>query len=325
MSANVKFFWETPIDPVLVKSAWEKAFFQEVGTKFWKDQWNWRYCNNPISKRVYAAYILYNDVVASFVAFCPVIIKQRENYMKAALGVSGFTHPDRQGKGYYSHMYRALIDQMSGDGFEALIGFDNHNSHYPEVKYLGWRDIGLLTTFSLDCINIKKITCDTSDKNISDVELSDGLLNTLAGFYTNNAQFHIERSFEYLKWRLMDNPINSYRAMVLTRDNAVIAAIIYKRYGSSELDIMESFFREEGESEMFDSYCILLSGLAKSEGISQLNIWSQLRSSEHLFLEKIGFTERGFSTYFVCRPLSVSNKILDIRNWHYRFMDSDVY
>ena len=97
---------------------------------------------------------------------------------------------------------------------------------------------------------------------IADVDLSEDLLHTLTSFHTNEARFHIERDYAYLKWRLLDNPINTYRAMVLTQDNTVIAAIIYKRYGSSELDLMESFFRAVGESEMFDSYCILLSGLA---------------------------------------------------------------
>lgn len=326
MISKVRFCWEDSVDPIQVHKAWEKAFERRIEIQQWNALWKWRFADCPLNDRIYAAYISEHGRVACFYAISPLtILRDDRSTLKAGLAVWGFTHPDFQGKGYYSEMYQSTQNKLGELGFDCLLAFDNHNSHYPEVKYLGWRDIGLLTTFSLDCKNIMKHCSLKPGQIIADVDLSEPLLRSLTSFHTNGARFHIERGYAYLKWRLLDNPINTYRAMVFNQDNTVIAAIIYKRYGSSELDIMESFFRDEGESEMLDCYRILLSGLAKSEGISQLNIWSQLRSSEHLFLEKLGFKERCFSTYFICHPMKLANDILDISNWHYRFIDSDVY
>ena len=325
MIEKVKFFWETPTDPELIRQAAVSAYGMEENPDKWHSLWRWRFEDNPLSDRIHAAYIFENGKIACFYAISPLTLIDGGRPIKAGLAIWGFTHPEFQGKGYYSLMYQATQSKLADLGFDCLLAFDNHNSHYPEVKYLGWKDIGLLTTFSLDCRIMSK-PCDLlPGQNVTWVDLSDELLSTLASFRTNDARFHIERGFDCLKWRLLDNPINSYRALVLSQDNAEIAAIAYKRYGSSEIDIMESFFREDDESGRFDSTRILLSELAKTEGISQLNIWSQLLSSEHLLLEKIGFIERYFSSYFVCHPMRLSTDILDLGNWHYRFIDSDVY
>jgi hypothetical protein len=56
-----------------------------------------------------------------------------------------------------------------------------------------------------------------------------------------------------------------------------------------------------------------------------LNIWSNLYDDEHLYLEKIGFQESVFNTYFGFIPFNDSKEFFDIKNWHFRLYDSDVF
>ena len=63
-----------------------------------------------------------------------------------------------------------------------------------------------------------------------------------------------------------------------------------------------------------------------AKNVEQINIWSNLYSDEHLMLEKIGFQNTNFSTYFGVILFNTKfKKILSIKNWYYSFFDSDVY
>ena len=50
-----------------------------------------------------------------------------------------------------------------------------------------------------------------------------------------------------------------------------------------------------------------------------------LHTEEHLILEKIGFREETVTTHFGVIDFTGQDGISDIRNWHYRFLDSDLY
>ncbi|GAB1467588.1 hypothetical protein MASR2M64_02620 [Candidatus Cloacimonadota bacterium] len=325
MAPNVRYFWDEPIDHELIRKSATAAFSFDDDKVKWDKLWDWRYVNNPLSDKVYAAYIMEDETVACFYAISPIPILTKDNsVINAGLAVTGFTHPDFQGRGYYSELYNQTQKVLADMGFACLLAFDNHNSHYPEVKYLNWRDIGVLTNFSLNCDNIKPLTNRHTDIKIVKQELSDELLRELSTFHTNSAQFSVQRSFKYLKWRLMENPINKYQARVLYAGTDMLACAIYKMYGDTGCDIMEMFYRCNIDTEIHEFAYLLMHDLAVRER-KQINMWSQLQSAEHLFLEKIGFEERCFSTYFVCNTMQIGHEILDIRNWHYRFMDSDVY
>lgn len=322
MASNVSFFWEEPVDIMWIKSAWQKAFKRQISDKYWMDLWEWRFKNNPLSSRTDAAYIIDSNEIASFVAFSPLQIVLGGNIYKAALGNIGFTNPDYQGRGYYSKMYNSLIDQMTSEGFQVLIGFDNHNSHYPEVKYLQWKDIGTLNNFSLSLTDLSGV-CETSKvTEVRTVPVSQTILSELSGFLQNIGNIHIERSCMYLKWRLLDNPRYVYRVMIVGSPPETMY-IIYKEFADKEIDIMEIACSQA----VMDLYGNLNCGLREFflQGFQKVNLWSNLFTKEHLELEKIGFKETDFSAYFVCRELIPLPEIIEYKDWHIRFLDSDVF
>jgi len=59
--------------------------------------------------------------------------------------------------------------------------------------------------------------------------------------------------------------------------------------------------------------------------VNRINIWSNLYTEEHIQLEKLGFRETYFNTYFGIIPFKNYKEIFDVRNWHYRFIDSDLF
>ncbi len=325
MSTEVKLYWENPIEPDLIRTAFIKAFRRDCPLDEWTKLWQWRYLANPLSDGVHAAYIMDHGQVACFYAVSPMPLKcGNEKVLKAGLAVMGFSHPDFQGKGYYSRLYNHTQLVLKDLGFDCLLAFDNHNSHYPEVKYLNWRDIGILSNFALDKNELRPLKTCSEEYVVNRQELSLELLERLAKMNSNPAQYSIIRSFEYLKWRLYDNPVNQYYAITLLKGTDILACVLYKHFGDDFVDVMEIFYKDYDENNCFGYAHQLFRDLAVNSRQS-INIWSNLQTAEHLAFEKLGFKEGSFSTYFVCNPLSMDKEILDIRKWHYRFMDSDVY
>ncbi len=322
MGSEVRFFWEDPIDILLIKAAWEKAFKKKVTDAYWKDLWNWRFVNNPLADRTDAAYIISWDDVASFVAFSPLYIRQGNLRIKAALGNIGFTHPDHQGKGLYSRIYNALIDKMISEKYQMLIGFDNHNSHYPEVKYLGWKDINVLNYFSAELGSLPQQSDTSSGLSISHMPLSDDNIQAVYDCFSKLKKTHIERSHSYLEWRVRDNPKYDYKLIVIS-DGFGAMYVIYKEFEGKEIDIMEMIHADQ--RLVVGNNLLPALHYWRDLGYQKVNLWSNLFSEEHLQLEKLGFREAGFSTYFVHRKLAGDFDVSSARNWHVRFLDSDVF
>ncbi len=322
--SEVNFYWEKPIDPLKIKEAWEMAFCRKISNELWFKYWDWLFKNNPFSDNVLASYIAVDDEIASFVAFSPIMITYCDIFYNAALGNNGFTNPKYLGMGYYSLIYSALIDQMRNLGYHILFGFDNHNSHYPEVKYLGWKNLGLLTEFSLLSTKIKqKINYNSKYKVIFE-ELSEDIIKKLSNMEVSKEKFSFQRNYEFLKWRIVANPVNHYFTCNCYFADTLLASAVLKSYQECEIDVMEIFYN----NDYFQEYNIILNAIISfilGKGFKKINIWSNLHSNEHLMLEKIGFVECQFSSYLVYYPINMYFNNIDFKDLHYRFIDSDVY
>lgn len=68
----MNFYWGKPIDPLLIKVAWAKAFFRILSNEQGVKLWDWRFKINHFSDKVLSSYILDNKDIASFVAFSPI-------------------------------------------------------------------------------------------------------------------------------------------------------------------------------------------------------------------------------------------------------------
>ncbi len=287
--------------------------------------WEWRNFENPYSEKPLIAYILDKGMIASLYTVSPLeLVTAGGKTLRAGLMNMGFTHPDFQGKGYYLELNRSLHDQLQLEGYDVIFGFANHNSHYVYRKYLGWEDVAILNNFCFHADKAKRHFYGQPAYQVTELELDSETMKNMAGSWVSEGCHQGIRSFSFLKWRLLDNPLHNYKLAGVFSGADQIASFVYKSHQENEIDLMEVFFTLPGrleQGQVFHSICRYLF----STGRSVLNFWSNLFSTEHLELEKLGFTEEIAMTYFGVIDFSGTPDLTDTRKWHYRFLDSDVY
>lgn len=321
---EVKSLNELAVNPEAVLEAANKAYNANCNPARWLLNWNWRF-NSGSYEKALAFYIQENADIASFVAVSPLqLIGPQAKKLKAGLAIMGLTHPDYQGKGYYSRVYRYMEEKVKKLGYDCLIAFDNHNSHYPEVKYLNWRDIGLLTNFSLNWKEYSRLGVRNPSYHVTTDIVQDRILDVISEYHTNQSPYSFQRDLRFLRWRFLEHPLKRYHVKTLKCGSEILACVVYKYYQEDAIDIMEVFYKDIDSTLNLLRLHHILEDIVEKEN-RNINIWSNLSTDEHLYLEKIGFEERCFSAYFVCNPLGMDESILDKNNWHYRYMDSDVY
>lgn len=315
--SNVQFHFIKKLDYSLIIDTWEKVY----NKKFNIDYWKWRFENNPYDKRIYVGYIVENDILASYYAVSPTKIIINNKTYKAALMNMAMTHPNYQGKGHYINIELALHKQLKDDGFVCVYGFANHNAHRIHKKHAGWIDLAILNQFICKRENYKARHIKNSDKFCFDKGcVNNKILNQAIKLQYSNKKIKLLRDYDFLKWRLILNPINKYCYLKIFQNNKLSGVIFYKHF-SNEIDILEYFYLDIGSR--YDS---LINGINFLFNLSdQVNIWSNLFSREHLLLEEFGFIECKFDTYFGTIPFSDKVFINDYSEWHYRFLDSDVF
>jgi len=316
---DILHYNEKPIEPALLK----EIYFKSYGVGLDYKNWEWRFLNNPVSNKIYINYIIINGVLASYLAASPVKIQIHERSYDMALLTMGMTHPEHQGKGYFTLLANDLIKRMKDDGFIGLLGFANQNSHYGFRKNLDWVDLSELNGFSADTLNFKgNLISENSVIDFTDSKIDLLLIRKVKELICSNQMIIPRRDESFLSWRLLKNPSNQYHALLLSVADKLIGAVLYKFYNGS-IDIMEYFFAKN-EVERNENLIKGISFLTKKYACS-VNIWSNLFTEEHLTLEKYGFKKNNFITYFGIIPFMLKEQITDIRNWHYRFIDSDVF
>ena len=160
------------------------------------------------------------------------------------------------------------------------------------------------------------------DKNYNYKELPLNIRQIEKTNYLNYSRKMIvpDRSIDFLSLRLLNNPIYNYFALEVFKGEELIGIIYYKFYNNS-IDILEIFYKD------INNYDALINGIRYliNKYNLKINIWSNLHSEEHLILEKIGFKQDQFLTYFGIIPFNKNIDFINMKNWHLRLIDSDLF
>jgi GNAT superfamily N-acetyltransferase len=315
------FYSNKKIELGKISNLFEKSFNQN----FDKEYWEWRFLSNPNSQETLISYIEEDNILLAYYAVTPMKIEIKgKGTFKVALSNMTMTHPEHQGKGYFKKLAKALYSELDGKGYIGVYGFANQNSHYGFRKYLNWQDLSVLNNFGVNNGDFRSFLLSSTKKpEISTSELSIDCLKKINSFSFTEKPVLISRDFKNLKWRFYDNPSNQYYSLNIKVESTELI-VIYKKYMNS-VDVMEVFYNSDNEELKYFSLMKGFEYLFKN-GFERINIWSNLYSFEHLILEKFGFKKEGFSTYFGFIPLKDKfEELLDVKNWHFRFTDSDVY
>jgi len=226
-----------------------------------------------------------------------------------------------RGKGYFKQLANSLFDNLKDNNFIGIFGFANHNSHYGFRKYLNWQDLSILNLFQVKPNQFRNIKIIDNGIKLSYEDLTDELITAISNLkVVNSNKIHIKRDSKNIEWRLKNNPSNVYKTQVGRLNNQIVSILLYKKY-KNEIDILEFFFSNIDNSELLNYH---ISNLITKFN-STINLWSNLHSLEHINLEKQGFQETNFNTYFGVIPFIDNPKLVEYKNWHYRFIDSDIF
>ncbi len=311
-------FSENPIDFDLIDTLFKSSFNQSLNS----DYWNWRFLHNPVSTKVYINYLMDGDKLIAYYAVSPCEINIDNKTYKIALSNMTMTHPDYTRRGYFKLLATNLFEDLRKDDFIGVYGFANTNSHHGFKKNLGWKDLAALNMFSLvkDDFNKELLEHEVQYTLKNSILSRDDLLAIDELNFTDSS-IHLSRSKGWLNWRLIENPNNDYYSLKIYGDSDLRGVVIYKKYLKS-IDIMEIFYKNK--INKFEMLNIAINHLLTQDTLN-LNCWANLQSDEYSMMEKVGFKEGEFNTNFGIIPFIKNEKLLDVKNWHYRFIDSDVF
>ena len=316
--AKVEIYHDNPLSIDLIEHTFKLAF----NIPFDKEYWYWRFHNNPNSKKVYISYIVEDGVLAAYYAVSPMRILIDGQEQKVALSNMTMTHPKYQGKGYFKKIAKSLYENLKKDNYIAIYGFANHNSHYGFRKYLNWVDLSILSLFQVNPKIFRNINVIKNNSILQIENITEEILNQISNLeVTRENNIYIKRDRDNIKWRLKNNPINTYKVQVGRSNGKIISLLFFKTY-KKDIDIIEFFYC--GNSNKVELMIHSISELIRITN-SNINLWSNLYTNEHLSLEKQGFQETSFNTYFGVIPLIKNDLLLHYKNWHYRFIDSDIF
>jgi hypothetical protein len=312
---------EKKISSLQIKELFESAFKASFNEK----DWDWRFLKNPNSSKVFISYAEDNGKIVAYYAVSPMKLNLGNNkFADIALSNMTMTHPGYQGQGLFTKLAVKLFENLKAENFIGVYGFANSNSHYGFRKNLGWNDISILNIFKVKKEGFRDFLI--KENNIS--EINEGRVNDLNLDYLENyfnSENRIKTHYDKanFKWRYIDNPDQEYQFLEINSDSEIKGKLIFKQFGN-EIDLMEFWCNTIDSVKKNSSLVLGINYLIKKYSCD-INLWSNLHSEEHIFLEKYGFKEDMFNTYFGIIPLQDDDSILNIKNWHFRFSDSDIF
>lgn len=323
--SEVKFYFNDPIELEELSKTIELSFPLIKGVD-WVSWIRWRFLENPNSDKAYIAYIKMDGKIVSCCTGTPYNINiDKEIPQKFIHTHTGFTHPAYQGLGLFQKTINALFKQLKEDGFVGDINFCNHNSHAGYRKIKERVELSVLNFFQTDTnlFRNKLLGSNVNNFEIVEDEVNDELLMKTTRMSFSTGDIHFSRDFAYLQWRLLKIPNKKYKHLSISSGGSLHAIIIYKDY-MGMADIMEFFYYHDYEKVRYSLFALGVNYLLEA-GIMKVNMWSNLHSNEHVELEKFGFQETTFCTYFGTIPFINVPELEQYKNWHYRFIDSDVF
>ena len=183
--------------------------------------WNWKHNENPFGKsKIILAFD--GELLVGVRAFMYWQFSNATETIKCVRAVDTAVHPSYQGKGIFSKLTMAALNDCKSDNIKLVFNTPNKISKIGYLK-LGWIEIGKLSLRLSIPINLPRVynenllcelladyeICKTKELNV----------NT----YTN--KFSTPLSFDYLNWRYTNCPIDRYYSISKANQFTVIFRI----------------------------------------------------------------------------------------------------
>ena len=307
----------------------------------------WRVRLNPHGATRFAVAID-GDRVVGMIALVPTRLRNAPGRGLGYQAVDTAVHPSCRGKGLFVRMGSLAQDPVALGG-EILWGFPNANAAPGWYGRLGWTDFGpvpllmrpLRSSFLLGRVHPKLRAIDlplVRGRKLSPEIYIDGALlsvdfDRLWQRVAPQFGIAVDRSGEWLRWRLVDKPGATYRCVGLKSDagelDAFVAVKVADKHGGRLCYVMEAIGAPDRTGDLARLLRAELA-LAARSGAEVALAWCPKSAPSYAAYRKAGFLPvpprlRPIEINFGARALreECAAAATPGANWYVSFLDSD--
>ena len=328
-----------------------KDCFARNGTPRRLDALRWQYIDNP-TKELFVDLAVCDDRIGAIYAAQPARVRVRGSLVLAAQSVDTLVDADFRGRGLFTKMAESLYQRIGEHGGAFVYGFPNGNSAHGFFNKLGWssldpvpflvrplrtafiasklpfgRWLGRLPDLRLP-IRRSKLRPNQEIRQVTD--LDEGL-GQLWRRFASNVGVAVERSPEYLRWRL-GKPGERYECLGVFDGAQLVAFGAYTtvdKHGGRIGYVIELLHEPDDPQT---GAVLLEESLLRmaADGADVALAWSFGHSPSAKAYTKVGFVPlpeglRPIELHIGVRPLdeSMAGLLRDRRSWYISYCDSD--
>jgi GNAT superfamily N-acetyltransferase len=290
-----------------------------------KDYWKWKYAQKSLLNLSSNVWLISDGYkIIGHYGHIPLRIKVGNDVIYGSQAVDSATHPEYRRKGIFELLDKTSIKDASSEGTKVFYGLGVTPSatkgHIAkggwkfwcnviglkrildfkrlENKYVKNKFLGRIISSGFNSIFIPKYLKKFSDIKIREIEKFDSNIMPLVSRASEKFDFIVERTPEYLNWRL-SNPYRNYHKFVALHNNRICGYIIV--YCNSEKNRFEiEDYLYNGGSNIFDALLNAISIKALESGCDSMTVSITQYHPYKLRFYKNLFIPVGQSGSYIC-------------------------
>ncbi len=327
------------------------ACFERNGTPRRLDALRWQYADNPTDE-VLVDLAVSDGRIGAIYAVQPAQVRVDGQRRLAAQSVDTLVDADFRGRGLFTKMASAVYDRLRARGGAFVYGFPNANSAPGFFKKLGWVSLDpvpFLVRPLRTALLASKLPIGAWARRLPDLRLPvlgpklgasqeirpltsfGSALDALWGRFSADVRVAVERSGEYLRWRL-SKPGERYECFGIFEGMELIAFCAYTtvdKHGGRLGYVME-LLHDPGRQKSAAALLAECLRRMESDGADAALAWSLPHSPNARAYTRVGFMPlperlRPIELHVGVRPLdpTLTETLSDRRNWYLSYCDSD--
>jgi len=325
--------------------------FVRNGTPRRLDALRWQYLDNP-TKELFVDLAVCDDQLGAIYAVQPARVRIHGSVALAAQSVDTLVDADFRGRGLFTKMAESVYQRVGEHGGVFVYGFPNANSAPGFFNKLGWLSLDpvpfvirpLRTRFFASKLPLGRHLSRLPDlrlpigrsrpranQEIRQVTDFDAGLEPLWQRFASDVGVSVERSPEYLRWRL-GKPGERYECLGVFDGAQLVAFCAYTtvdKHGG-RIGYVVELFHELGDHQT--GAMLLMESVRRmaADGADAVLAWSFSHSPNAKAYSKAGFVSlperfRPIELHFGVRVLdeSLTELLRDRRSWYLSYCDSD--
>ncbi len=311
----------------------------------------WKFEQHPAARGAIATASLDGEIVG-MVGFAPARLKVGEKRVIAHQALDTVVDPVCRGKGVFVGLGRAFYGAAAAWGAEIAYGFPNENAAPGWFGKLDWAQLGtppfLVKPLNagyfarrvlgaagalFDAVPLSLTGRPSGAGRAVTVTRFDGRVDALWETFSGAIPCAVDRTSDYLNWRLFDHPTATYETRAVFADDGTMTAFVTThladKHGGRIGYVMEVMHRPDAMADAVMLLQLAISDMRRQKTDAIL-AWAAPHAPNYRVFRKAGFLPmpdriRPIHLYFGGKPLSAWTAPVMTRpqDWYLSYLDSD--